>query len=94
MGMEKEKKVTIEVSIDPELYEALQDIARKKKGKSPREILEKKLEKLEAEDPEIWKEIFRKHLAEVTRKDVRIARLTKEDHEAIKNGELKFSWER
>jgi len=32
-------------------------------------------------------------LAEVTRKDVVIAKLTNEDREAIRKGELKFSWE-
>jgi hypothetical protein len=91
MGTKKEK-VTIRVSIDREVYEALLDIASEK-GKSPEHILGEKLEKLK-EDPEIKNKILTRILIEVTPKDVRVAKLTDEVRKAIREGKLKYSWEK
>jgi len=85
----KKEKVTIQVNIvDPYLYKALSDIALKE-NKSLEQIVEEKLK----EHPKIEAQILTEILAEVTRKDVVIAKLTDEDREAIRKGELKFSWE-
>jgi hypothetical protein len=87
MGTKKEK-VTIPVSIDAELYAALRDIASEK-NKSLEQIVEEKLK----QDPEIEDKFLTYILIEVTPKDVRVAKLTDEDREAIRKGELKYSWE-